>query len=95
MQKDKMIKFIEDLDSAGYEIIKIDKLYDIEKYEYHGDAEILLSLPSPVAEPLSKKQIIKLIEILYSNNYGILEYKLLFDNNYGNFREIKLILQSI
>jgi hypothetical protein len=55
MQKDKMIKPVEDMASAGYEILKIDKLYDIEQYKYHGDTEILLSLPSPAAEPLSKE----------------------------------------
>jgi hypothetical protein len=95
MQKDKMIKLIEDMASAGYEIVKIDKLYDIEKYKYHGDIEILPSLPSAVAEPLSKEELIKLIEVLSSNNYAILEYKLPFDNDYYRFREIKLILQGV
>jgi hypothetical protein len=95
MQKDKMIKLAEDLDSIGYEIVKIDKLYDTEQYKYYGDTEILLSLSSPAAKPVSKENMIKLIEFFSSNSYEILEYKLSFDNNYGHFREIKLILQRI
>jgi hypothetical protein len=95
MQKERMIKLIEDLAYAGYEIVKIDKPHDVEQYKYYGDTEILLSLPSPVVKPLSKEKMIKLIEVLSSNNYGILKYKLPFDNDYGKFREIKLILQSL
>jgi hypothetical protein len=95
MQKERIIKLIEDMASAGYEIVKIDKLHDIEQYKYFGDTEILLSLPSPVVKPLSKETMIKLIEVLSSNDYGILKYKLPFDNDHGNFREIKLILQRI
>jgi hypothetical protein len=97
MQKERMIKLIEDLASAGYEIVKIDNFHNPDpNYTYgYGDTEILLYFDPAVTKPFSKERMTKLIEVLFSNDYGILEYKLPFDNNYGNFRKIELILQSV
>jgi hypothetical protein len=92
MQKDKMIKLAEELDSIGYEIVKIDKLPDVDKYRYFGSIEILLSFKTPATNPLSKEDLIKLIEVLYSNNYFILEYESTLNNNYCRFTHIKLTL---
>jgi hypothetical protein len=97
MQNDRMIKLIEDLDSAGYEILKIDNFHNPNpNYTYgYGDTEVLLYFDPAVTKPFSKERMTKLIEVLSSNDYGILEYKLLFDNSHDFFRKIELVLRSL
>lgn len=93
MQKEKIVKLTEALSSAGYEIIKIDRLNNI-KHKYWGDTKILLSFtPSNRDEPFTKEKMVKLVEILSSNgNFGILKFELIFDNDDGVYNNIKLHL---
>jgi hypothetical protein len=96
MKKDKMIKLIEDMASAGYEIEEINKLNSLERTLGFGDIEMLLSLSSQEKSPLSKERMIKLVEILSSNNYVISIYeRVLPDNHCGVYSDIKLKLQSV
>jgi hypothetical protein len=96
MQKDKMIKLIEDLNSAGYEVEGINRFRNIEYTLGYGDIEILLSPSSQEKSLFSKERMIKLIEILSSNNYVIFKYeRVLPENHCGVYSDIRLELQSI
>jgi hypothetical protein len=96
MQKDKMIKLIEDLDSAGYEIEKINRLSRLERTLGFGNIEMLLSPSSQEKSLFSKDKMIKLVEILSSNNYVISKYeRVLPENHCGVYSDIELKLQSV
>jgi len=92
MTKEKITKLAEALASAGYEITIINTLYNIEQIEKYGNIEILLSPVSKVKNPFSKEIMIKLIEVLFSLEYGIVTYNLLCKHTYG---DIKIILQTL
>jgi hypothetical protein len=84
MQKDKMIKLIEDLNSAGYRIIKIHCPYD---------CNIIVSLHhiGKIKNPFSKERMVNLVEILFSIGYYITEYELLQDRFCGIKLELHIL----
>jgi len=90
MLKEKIIKLTEALASAGYEIVNINTLHDVP-FKY-GDIGISLYHSSPVKNPLSKERLIELIEVLYSLEYGIVNYELSGKVTNG---DIYLVLQTL
>jgi len=91
MQKEKIIKLTEALTSAGYEIVNINTLYNVPLNKY-GDIEISLYHSSPVKNPFSKERLIELIEVLYSIEYGLVNYELSCKVTNG---DINLVLQTL
>jgi hypothetical protein len=92
MTKEKMTQLIEALASVGYTITNIDTLRNISQINKYGDIEILLVPISKVKNLFLKERIIKLAEVLYSLEYGIVTYDLLCKHTYGDTR---LVLQSL
>jgi len=88
MSNNKLKQLIDAFVSVGYEINKLDDSFNNIGRKY-GNIEILLSPASQVKNPFSKERIIKLIEVLYSLEYGIVTYDLLCQHI------IKLVLQTI
>jgi hypothetical protein len=91
MSSENMKKLVEGLNSAGYDIIQLDFLYQNVTRRY-GDIEILLWPVSKIESPFSTERIIKLFEVLSPLNYGLVTYNLLHERVPG---EIKLILQTL
>jgi len=96
MANNSLKNIVESLNSAGYNILQIDFLYqditpDITR-KYVGDVKILLWPVSDVSNPFSKEIFIKLAEVFSSLKYGIVKYELLHKRKLG---EIELILQSL
>jgi len=92
MSTEKTKKLVEALNSAGYNILQLDLLYENTLKRYGGDIEILLWPVSDISNPFAKEILIKLVEVLSSLEYGIVTYDLLHKRVSG---EIKLILQSL
>jgi len=84
MSKEKMVKLINDLYSAGYEIIKMDC------YSAYNTA-ILLHPNKKIKKPFSKENIIKLIDIFFAVEYYTIEYELIK----GISRKIKFIIHKL
>jgi len=90
MQKENIIKLTEALASAGYEIVNINTLQNVP-FKY-GDIGISLYPSSPVNNPFSKEELIKLIEVLYSLEYGLVNYELSCKVTKG---DINIVLQTL
>jgi len=92
MEKEKMIKLIEALTTAGYDILKIENIND----KGFGDIILILSnnelLKTPMSQIntfFSKERMIKLINIFYPE-YWILKYEILHEDMF----EFLIVLQS-
>jgi len=90
MQKEKMIKLIESLATAGYEIIKINSGSQ-SQLKYYVNVEITVSFSPQINIP-SEEKIIELIKIFSSVGYGILKLEIPFDYTYGVFNNVILEL---
>jgi hypothetical protein len=84
MQNEKIIKLIEDLDSAGFKIEELDCCSDY-------DTRILLLPFENTKNPFSKEKMIKLVEVFSSAGYSILKYGFSYEHPCG----IKLVLRKL
>jgi len=90
MSNEKMVKLIEALAAAGYEIIKINSGSQSQS-KFYVNIEITVSF-SPQKDIPSEEKIIELIKIFSSVSYSILKLEIPFDYTYGVFNNIILEL---
>jgi hypothetical protein len=84
MQNEKIIKLIEDLDSAGFKIEELDCCSD-------SDTKILLLPVESTKDPFQKEKMVNLVKVLSSVGYGILKYRFLGGHPCG----VKLVLRKL
>jgi predicted protein tyrosine phosphatase len=83
MQNEKIKKLIEDLDSVGFKIEKID-------CASYFTTKIVASPIDKIKKTFSKERMIKLIEVLSSFEYNIEEYEFLCER----FCRVKFVLRN-
>jgi len=92
MSNDKLKQLIEAFASVGYEIGELEAPFHRVSEYYCGNIKILILPISETQKPLSNKILIKLVEILFSLGYEILEYNIGYKKALG---DIILVLQTI